>query len=1208
MSSVTQKIPSYVLGMSTQPDEKKLPGQVVNLVNGVPDVVRQLIKRPGSHLVNTITPSTAAHAKWFHIYTTDELHYIGQVANDGAVKIWRCSDGVEIPVDYAKVPGTNKATYLDNSAEDDEKSSDIQVNTINETTFFVNRKKNTAILQADNQKSPAQLNEAFVSLDTISYGKQYALDIYSPNDNTEFSHTRATSLVVDEIVKLNGTSSDGANLGNGDCTGMGREYVTVSSARGIGSTSPPLTTALTGTYNRSGTTVTAMITNHGYSVGESVTLDFTSGAASDGIFEILTTADANTFTVTHGDSGTTSGNCTIPRGRTNLRYEIDTRCTPQPTDDDDTDNYHDAYNAYVKLQFSGEGWQTDDTHTHTSSKGLTTTVTVKEHVTITSRANIAMVRPAPTSSNAEEHVSAAGIVGDIKATLDSISGTGLTCKVVGNGIFLYSATPFGVTSPEKQLMTVTTTEANNIADLPRVCRHGYTVRIVNSGDDMDDYYLRFQAEGLSADIVQNATYARSGSTVTVTSTGHGLSNGSEVILDFTSGNATDGFYTITSVADANTFTITDSASGTTSGNVTVHPARFGEGVWEEVAAPGITTTFDNDTMPLKLTRATPGTYDTINGGVGTTSYPNGFFQFDYPDWGKRDVGDDITNPEPTFVGYPIQRMFFFRNRIGLLSRENVILSRVNEYENFWVKTAMAISNADPIDLQSSSTYPTKLFDAVETNTGLIVFSASEQFLLSSGAEALLTPETAKITYLSSYAFNPDTTAVSLGTTVGFLNSTARDARFYELANASTREPPTILEQSKIIGKIFPQNLTLISASTENDLLLFATDSTLHTATNEVWGYKWFEAGDRRAQSAWFKWSMPNNVIFHTILDDAYYVVLNTGSTYTLEKFDIKLSSDTYLIPDPIITDPVDPKADRVHLDTKQEILYGNMTYDTDNDITTFNIGDGYYSSKTLTAYCIQDGNNAGKSYDIPSAKITGSASDPAVELPGNWKFEKQQFAHTDVNTTAETITLLNHNLTTGYPVIYRAPTTSGGSAVGGLVADGGYNVIVVDASTIKLATNQANALAGTAINLTSTGSGVNTLEVKQNLIIGYEYEFEVELPKLYITRQEGEKVRSETRGSLVIHRMNFDFGNVGVIDVTLQRRGRDDYTYTVESLEWDNILANKPAIAESYTHTIPVYDRNENLTVFIKSNHPSPATVHSMNWEGDYSPRYYQRV
>ena len=65
----------------------------------------------------------------------------------------------------------------------DEKSSDIQVITINETTFFVNRRKNCNETDATD-KSPAQLNEAFISLDTISYGKQYALDIYDPDDNT----------------------------------------------------------------------------------------------------------------------------------------------------------------------------------------------------------------------------------------------------------------------------------------------------------------------------------------------------------------------------------------------------------------------------------------------------------------------------------------------------------------------------------------------------------------------------------------------------------------------------------------------------------------------------------------------------------------------------------------------------------------------------------------------------------------------------------------------------------------------------------------------------------------------------------------------------------------------------------------------------------------------------------------------------------------
>ena len=1038
--------------MSTQPDEKKIPGQVVDLVNGVPDVVRQLIKRPGSQLVNNITPSTAAHTKWFNIYTDDQEQYIGQVGADGAVKIWRCSDGVEIPVDYAYVAGSNKATYLDNTALSDEKSSDVQVMTINETTFFVNRRKSVAMKTGAEDKSPPQLHEAFISLDTISYGKQYALDIYDPDNNTTVTYPRATGITVasiDDAANYSGTS-------NGDCKGAGRETVNVDSGTAIGSTSPP-----------------------------------------------------------NGSSG----------GKSNLRYELDTRCTPQINsdgDDNTVDNYHDTYQCYVKLQFGGEGWTTNDTHQHTSTKGVTTTTTIKSHVNVISRANVAMVRPDLTSSNADEHVSANGILGDLKTTLDAISGTGITSTISGNGIHLYRATPFGVTSPEKQLMTVTTTEANNIADLPRVCRHGYVVRIVNSGEDMDDYYLKFYAEGVTDTednpLSQPATYARSGTTLTVTLANHGYSNGDQVILDVTSGNGSDGYYTIANV-QTNTFTVTDASSGTTSGTVTCHPVRFGEGVWEECAEPGITTTFDNTTMPLKLTRVLPGTF-AINGG-SAQSYANGAFQFGYPEWGKRDVGDDLTNGEPSFVGHRIQKMIFFRNRIALLSEENIILSRVNDFYNFWVKTAMAISNADPIDLQSSSTYPTRLFDAVENPGGLVIFSASEQFLLSSGAEALLTPETAKISYASSYAFNADSNPVSLGTTIGFLNSTAREARFYEIADVSTRNAPTVQEQSKIIAELFPQNLTNVTSSTENQLLLFAVDSTLHTATNEVWGYKFYEAGDTRAQSAWFRWTLPNNVVFHCMMDDQYFVVLNTGSTYTLEKFDIKLSSGTPMI-------GVPPDENRVHLDTKKTFASADLTYDTVNDVTTFTLGAGFYSTRTLTAYCITPSDAAGKSYDIPASAITGTAPNQTVTLPGNWK--------------------------------------------------------------------------------TSTEAGASNVSVNTDLIIGFEYEFEVELPKVFVTRAEGDKSRSETRGSLVLHRMNFDFGDVGVLDVTLKRLGRADYTYTVESKEYDNINASTAAIASGYIHTIPVYDRNTNLSVLIKSNHPSPATLHSMNWEGDYSPRYYQRV
>jgi hypothetical protein len=71
------------------------------------------------------------------------------------------------------------------------------------------------------------------------------------------------------------------------------------------------TANLTGTYSQTGTTVTVTITDHGYVTGQQAFLDFTSGTAVDGTYQVTVT-DANTFTVTQA-SRTTSGNVTDVR-------------------------------------------------------------------------------------------------------------------------------------------------------------------------------------------------------------------------------------------------------------------------------------------------------------------------------------------------------------------------------------------------------------------------------------------------------------------------------------------------------------------------------------------------------------------------------------------------------------------------------------------------------------------------------------------------------------------------------------------------------------------------------------------------------------------------------------------------------------------------------------------------------------------------------
>jgi hypothetical protein len=71
----------------------------------------------------------------------------------------------------------------------------------------------------------------------------------------------------------------------------------------------------------------------------------------------------------------------------------------------------------------------------------------------------------------------------------------------------------------------------------------------------------------TAPVSSGVTYARSGTTVTVSKTGHGLLAGQTIGIDYdvgTGGSATPGNYVI-ATATANTFTITDINSGTITG-------------------------------------------------------------------------------------------------------------------------------------------------------------------------------------------------------------------------------------------------------------------------------------------------------------------------------------------------------------------------------------------------------------------------------------------------------------------------------------------------------------------------------------------------------------------------------------------------------------------------------------------------------------------
>ena len=112
MSTITQRIPNFLGGISQQPDYLKYPGQLVDSINAFPDYALGLLKRPGGSFVAELYGANTT-GRWFSILRDDQEKYVAQYS-DNKFRVWNLLDGSVRAVDMSTntgVPGTcNLAT------------------------------------------------------------------------------------------------------------------------------------------------------------------------------------------------------------------------------------------------------------------------------------------------------------------------------------------------------------------------------------------------------------------------------------------------------------------------------------------------------------------------------------------------------------------------------------------------------------------------------------------------------------------------------------------------------------------------------------------------------------------------------------------------------------------------------------------------------------------------------------------------------------------------------------------------------------------------------------------------------------------------------------------------------------------------------------------------------------------------------------------
>ena len=361
--------------------------------------------------------------------------------------------------------------------------------------------------------------------------------------------------------------------------------------------------------------------------------------------------------------------------------------------------------------------------------------------------------------------------------------------------------------------------------------------------------------------------------------------------------------------------------------VTNNGGAFEEGQWEESVEAGIEFKFNYATMPHVLIRQADGNFrfarvdgDTYNLTIGGSSTP-----FTLPKWGERTVGDTDSAPNPSFIGNKINNVFFFRNRLGFLSDDNVILSRVSEFFSFFPETVLSVIDSDPIDVAASHTKVAILKHAVTMGEQLILFSDQTQFVLSSSADNL-TPKTANVLVATEFESSDLAQPVGSGSSIYYLTNKGAFAGVREYI---TQEDIAIKDASNItihVPRLIPSNIFKLAVSTNEDVLvLVGTDNP-----NKLYINRWLYGDNfQKILNSWATFTLNpaksiKNIDF--IGTDLFMVIEEANGT-SLEKL-------------PFEAEFKEPNAEfEFHLDHKvTEATSGvSVAYNATNDVTTFTL-------------------------------------------------------------------------------------------------------------------------------------------------------------------------------------------------------------------------------------------------------------------------------
>lgn len=372
-------------------------------------------------------------------------------------------------------------------------------------------------------------------------------------------------------------------------------------------------------------------------------------------------------------------------------------------------------------------------------------------------------------------------------------------------------------------------------------------------------------------------------------------------------------------------------------------------VWAETVGWNVTYKLAPETMPWTLVRAADGNFD-------LTTH----------EWADREAGDDNTNPHPSIVDSTLNDIFFFRNRLGLISGENIVLSRTSKYFSLYPLSVANLSDDDPIDVAVSHNRVSILKYAVSFSEELLLWSDEAQFVLS--ASGVLSAKSIELNLTTQFSFSDKVRPFGIGRNIYYAqprSSYTSFMRYYAVQDVSIVKNAE--DMTAHVPNYIPNGVHAISGSgTENYACVLTSG-----AKRKIFIYKFLYLDEEIRQQAWGEWDMGENtqVLGAHCLNSRMVVIMQNDFNVWMAEVDFTKDTTDF---------PLEPY--RMQLDMKAAYQIPTDAYDIETNVTRVDLRRIYGMNFSTGKFAITEKDGRVNVYEPESGRWADS---PVINVVGN---------------------------------------------------------------------------------------------------------------------------------------------------------------------------------------------------------------------------------